>query len=229
MRFVFLLTDCAVLPRESPNMKKAFLFSPGTGNLWNCHTLDGRGMSIEQVACGQAWDWNASRAWWDSCDTGQAATREEAISAASLALIEAGLSIDDLPSEDAVEPPEPKRWSEITENQSFKDAGLLLKKALLYFESPEKVNIDWLCASIQRNLAGLSLCEQTDQDKTNSIAGAVLAFPGATDEEITELMDSLRVGGNTVLRVHGEQAQIALGEAMNEAALDTDDWVPPSP
>jgi hypothetical protein len=210
-------------------MKKSLLFSPGTGNCWNCHTPDGRGILIDPVAGGQAWDWNASRSWWNSCDTGQATTREDAISAASLALIEAGLSIVDLPSADAIERPEPKRWSEITEDQSFKDAGLLLKKTLIYIEFPEKVNVDWLAASISRNLAGLSLCEQPDQEKTDAIAGGVLAFPGATDEEITELMDSLRVGGNTVLRVSGEQAQMALAEVMNAAALDADDLESPSP
>jgi|GEM_PF-4342494 len=60
----------------------------------------------------------------------------------------------------------------------------------------------------------------------NAVAGYVLAFPGASDVEADELVESLRAGGNTVMRVDGDAAQIALNAALDAAGLNADELRP---
>lgn len=74
-------------------MKSTFLFVPGTGERWDCLTLDGMGFSIEPCASGEAWNWSSSRAWLNGIKTGQAESREVAIDQAAQSLIDAGLDI----------------------------------------------------------------------------------------------------------------------------------------
>lgn len=69
---------------------------------------------------------------------------------------------------------------------------------------------------------GLSLCERRE-NATTPIPGFVLAFPGASDVEAEELLVTLRWGGNTVFRVEGEVAKVAIADALNAAALDASD------
>ena len=90
----------ALWPEAKKSLKgNQLLFTVGTGNGWNCHASDGLGIRLDPVGAGAAWDWCSNRAWMASCGTGQAATREEAIDAALGALLDAGISVDALPSE----------------------------------------------------------------------------------------------------------------------------------
>lgn len=75
------------------------LFWLGTGDRWNCATLDGLGLSIVPVCRGQAWDWSATRTWCCGVGAGQAATRDEGVLAALRCLVDAGLSLDGLPTQ----------------------------------------------------------------------------------------------------------------------------------
>ena len=47
-------------------------------------------------------------------------------------------------------------------------AAVLLRAALTYIESPEKVNVDWLAAALQRSIAGLPPIDQSAQDATSA-------------------------------------------------------------
>lgn len=58
------------------------------------------------------------------------------------------------------------------------------------------------------------------------VQGYVLAFPGASDAEAEELIETLKGGGNTVFRVDGPAASIALRESVAQAGLDADDFHP---
>jgi hypothetical protein len=75
-----------------------FLFTIGTGDGWNCHTLDGCGFRLDPVPGGEAWDWSATRSWWNGVGTGQAENRDAAVDAAIECLAEAGLNVENLPT-----------------------------------------------------------------------------------------------------------------------------------
>lgn len=78
--------------------RREFLFTIGTGDGWNCHTLEGFGFRLDPVAGGEAWDWSAGRAWGIGVGTGQAESRDAAVQAAVECLASAGLNVDDLPA-----------------------------------------------------------------------------------------------------------------------------------
>ena len=70
------------------------LFTIGTGDGWNCHTVDGFGIRLDPVAGGEAWDWSAARSWWERCwDRTSRKRRDAAVQAALDWLVEAGLKI----------------------------------------------------------------------------------------------------------------------------------------
>lgn len=58
------------------------------------------------------------------------------------------------------------------------------------------------------------------------VPGFVLAFPGASEAEGDELIETLRMGGNTVYRVDDETAGPVLREVAASAGLDADDFQP---
>jgi hypothetical protein len=80
--------------------RREFLFTIGTGNGWNCHTLDGFGFRLDPVGGGEAWDWSATRGWGIGVGTGQAESRDAAVDAALESLAEAGLNVEKLPMRD---------------------------------------------------------------------------------------------------------------------------------
>lgn len=195
------------------NIEPEWMFSPGSGDGWNCFTVDGRGFAITPVAGGEAWDWSASRAWWNGVGTGQAEVREDAIRGAVQCLVDAGVSLDGLPQRDnPVEvsekrtrfpvlfqiDPETKEATgtvmpfcsescreacsehglgeTVAGMADEKDFGYevhceqcgepvlavaapghtakdLLRSALTYIEFPERVDVDWLAASLKSELA----------------------------------------------------------------------------
>lgn len=82
--------------------QRPFLFTPGTGDLWICGTIDGRGFHLEQLTRGfpdgeSVWQWGAQSAHWTSVGSGQAEGRDAAIEAACAALEAAGIDFDQLP------------------------------------------------------------------------------------------------------------------------------------
>ena len=58
------------------------------------------------------------------------------------------------------------------------------------------------------------------------VPGFVLAFPGASEAEGDELIETLRMGGNTVYRVDSETAGPVLREVAASAGLEADDFQP---
>lgn len=58
------------------------------------------------------------------------------------------------------------------------------------------------------------------------VSGFVLAFPGASEAEGDELIETLRMGGNTVYRVDSEAAGRVLREVAAWAGLEADDFQP---
>lgn len=58
------------------------------------------------------------------------------------------------------------------------------------------------------------------------VKGFVLAFPGASDAEADELVTMLKSGGNTVVRVEGDAAGLALHAGLEQAGLEADDFQP---
>lgn len=199
-----------------------------------------------------------------------------------------------------------KCWAEVVDPDqpaNELNSRVLLAEARRYVESPEKVNVDWLMASIHRHLDGLSVCERpadpaatileadehlgriglpsytqvvaaladakpyveasvrgeksrefpnayaynmsrlaaVDQvlDKHRAVqeapapaampqpvSGFVLAFPGESQAVGDELLETLRMGGNTVYRVDDETAGPVLREVAASAGLDADDFQP---
>jgi hypothetical protein len=201
--------------RVNANVDHGLLFAVGTGDRWNCQTQDGMGISIEPVGQGKAWDWSASRAWWDGVGSGQAGTREAAIDAACARLIEAGLDLSELPTQASIlrQPlTQPLLASSQDDDQKHSnellvttDPAALIRAALTYATEPEKVNVDWLCASLQAAVNEMSGLSSARNDE-----GFVLAFPGASDAEGQELVDTLRRGGNTVVLVDDISARMVL-------------------
>lgn len=57
-------------------------------------------------------------------------------------------------------------------------------------------------------------------------AGFVLAFPNATDAEAEELIQTLKQGGNAVLRVEGPLEVATLQQVVRQAGLDAGDLSP---
>lgn len=76
-----------------------FLFSMGTGDGWSCHTRDGAGIHLYPAGGGLAWNWSATKSWWNAVGTGQADKRADAIEQAAEALAKAGVDLDVLPSQ----------------------------------------------------------------------------------------------------------------------------------
>ncbi len=76
------------------------VFTPGTGDRWNCLAEDGMGVSVQPVAGGAAWDWSAEREFWVGVGTGQAETRDDAIRAAVQCLVDGGYGLAGLPRTD---------------------------------------------------------------------------------------------------------------------------------
>ena len=56
--------------------------------------------------------------------------------------------------------------------------------------------------------------------------GYVLAFPGASEAEANELFETLRMGGNNVVRVRGDVEQAALSEVAQSAEISADNLQP---
>ena len=77
---------------------RELLWTIGTVDGWNCHTLAGFGLRLDPKAGGEVWDWSAARSWRYGVGTGQAESRDEAVRAALVCLAEAELNIYDLPS-----------------------------------------------------------------------------------------------------------------------------------
>lgn len=65
-----------------------------------------------------------------------------------------------------------------------------------------------------------------DVEGAEPVRGYVLAFPGASDAEADELVETLKGGGNTVFRVEGPVADEALRSALEQAGLDASDLQP---
>lgn len=199
-----------------------------------------------------------------------------------------------------------KCWAEVVDPgqpANELNSRILLAEARRYVDSPEKVNVDWLMASIHRHLEGESICDRpadpsaaiaeadehlgrvglpsytqvvaaladakpyveasvrgekgreypnayaynmsrlaaVDQVLTQHravqeapapapmpqpVPGFVLAFPGASEAEGDELIETLRMGGNTVYRVDSETAGPVLREVAASAGLEADDFQP---
>ena len=65
-----------------------------------------------------------------------------------------------------------------------------------------------------------------DVEGAEPVRGYVLAFPGASDAEAEELVETLKGGGNTVFRVEGAVADEALRSALEQAGLEPGDLQP---
>lgn len=76
------------------------VFTPGTGDRWNCIAEDGMAVSVRPVAGGAAWDWSAELESWVGVGTGQAETRDDAIRAAVQCLVDGGHGLAGLPRTD---------------------------------------------------------------------------------------------------------------------------------
>lgn len=76
------------------------VFTPGTGDRWNCIAEDGMAVSVRPVAGGAAWDWSAELESWVGVGTGQAETRDDAIRAAVQCLVDGGYGLAGLPRTD---------------------------------------------------------------------------------------------------------------------------------
>jgi hypothetical protein len=195
-----------------PTHERELAFTVGTGDRWNCHSSEGMGMSLTPTSGNEAWNWTASREWLVGVGSGQEPTRDEAVAAATKSLIDAGLSLGGLPTRTESGGP---AYDEAKARQ-------LLSASLTYIESPEKVDVDWLAASIQRFNQG----EPALANGSSAGKGFVLAFPGASDAEGEELVEMLRKGGNTVYRLDAQAAAPVLREVAASAGLDTSDLQP---
>lgn len=92
------------------------------------------------------------------------------------------------------------------------DASTLLRAAFAYVTTPEKVNVDWLCASLQEAVAKLDKAPSADAPG----AGFVLAFPDGTEADAQEILSTLRYGGNNVVRV--------VDPSLTTPVLDAVEW-----
>lgn len=165
-------TELSVKAEEAlAGMRKSvepeWLFSPGSGDGWNCFATDGRGFRIEPIAGGEAWDWSASRGWWNGVGTGQAEARDDAIRNAVQCLVDAGVSLDGLPERD----------NPVVVRAMGKD---LLRAALTYIEFPEKVDVDWLAAALQSELADEANTAKREPKEPNGTPANYAAFNANT-------------------------------------------------
>lgn len=129
------------------------------------------------------------------------------------------------------------------------DASTLLRAALTYATMPEKVNVDWLCASLQAAVAKLDKAPAVHDahgvalekpDDANAEAeesldmlqrgpdtpGFLLAFPEGTKAEAEEIVNMLRHGGNTVVVVEPSLAGPVLDAVDWHMAMAQDDLDP---
>jgi hypothetical protein len=127
-----------------------------------------------------------------------------------------------------------KCWAEVIDPgkpENDLNSRILLAEALRYIESPEKVDVDWLAASILRHQNGLTLCERPKDvvsiaPVVQSVPGAVLAFPGMPEAEIDELVETLKRGGNTLFRLADDIAAPVLRNVAASAGLEVDEFHP---
>jgi len=92
------MANVETFKKTQSGTERELVWTIGTGEGWNCHTVAGFGIRLDPVAGGEAWDWSATRSWWNGLGTGQAESRDEAVRAALQCLADAELNIDDLPS-----------------------------------------------------------------------------------------------------------------------------------
>jgi hypothetical protein len=104
------------------------------------------------------------------------------------------------------------------------DASTLLRAAFAYVTTPEKVNVDWLCASLQEAVSKLDKAPSADAPG----AGFVLAFPDGTEAEAQEILSTLRYGGNNVVMVEPSLAGPVLDAVDWYQAMHQDDLDPSS-
>lgn len=74
--------------------------------------------------------------------------------------------------------------------------------------------------------AGISKRSELVLEAPVEVGGYVLAFPGASDAEANELLETLKGGGNAVFRVDGPLACEVLRSAVEQAGLEPRDFQP---